>query len=377
MAVGHDLTFGFQAAPVGGKSDTALYREVVEDCRQGQALGYEGVWLLEHHFSDYYPTPSPLVHMAHIAAACPGLGLGTSVLVLPWYQPLRLAEELAMVNAMTDGPLHIGVGRGTAKLEYDAYSVDMNEARGRFEEAYRIIRTALAGEPFSFEGRYYDVNRKVGIRPLTDTSKIDFFGAIGSPASAAIMGKLGLPPLCNSQFPHYMLAKILGRWRESATEAGQPTGGNVPISAKFFIADTDAEAEELGRKYYPYFFDLQARHYEVDDNHWDGIPEYAAFSKMFANLKAMADPANVGPFMNQSLVGTPETIARRIEGLAEIGFNYFLVSCTVPGVPQSLRHEQYERFAKEVAPHFSAAFRAKHGALPAYEPATSRVSAAE
>ena len=68
--------------------------------------------------------------MAHIAAAFPDLSLGTSVLVLPWYHPLRLAEEIAMLNGMTTGTLHLGIGRGTARMEYDAYNVDMNEAAG-------------------------------------------------------------------------------------------------------------------------------------------------------------------------------------------------------------------------------------------------------
>ena len=80
-----DIAFGFQAAPASDahKSDQALYREVMDDCALGQKLGFDAAWLLEHHFSDYYPTPSPLLFMAHIAAAFPDLSLGTTVLVLP------------------------------------------------------------------------------------------------------------------------------------------------------------------------------------------------------------------------------------------------------------------------------------------------------
>ena len=100
-----ELVFGFQAAAadVPGKSDQDLYRGLMEDCALGHELGYDAAWLLEHHFSDYYPTPSPLLMMAHIAAKFPDLSLGTSVLVLPWYHPLRLAEEIAMLNSLTRG----------------------------------------------------------------------------------------------------------------------------------------------------------------------------------------------------------------------------------------------------------------------------------
>ena len=79
------MTFGVQTAPSTDvrKSDKVLYDEVIEDVKLAAALGYESVWMLEHHFSDYYPTPSPLLFMAHVAALCPDIGLGTSVLVLP------------------------------------------------------------------------------------------------------------------------------------------------------------------------------------------------------------------------------------------------------------------------------------------------------
>jgi alkanesulfonate monooxygenase SsuD/methylene tetrahydromethanopterin reductase-like flavin-dependent oxidoreductase (luciferase family) len=91
-----DVLFGFQAAAAdaAGVPDDQLYRGLIADCALGHKLGYDAAWLLEHHFSDYYPTPSPLLMMAHIAAKFPDLSLGTSVLVLPWYHPLRLAATL-------------------------------------------------------------------------------------------------------------------------------------------------------------------------------------------------------------------------------------------------------------------------------------------
>ena len=143
-----DVLFGFQAAAAdaAGVPDDQLYREVMEDCALGHKLGYDAAWLLEHHFSDYYPTPSPLLFMAHIAAKFPDLSLGTSVLVLPWYHPLRLAEEIAMLNSLTRGTLHLGIGRGTAKMEYDAYNVDMNEARARFAEVLPDRREGTGGQ---------------------------------------------------------------------------------------------------------------------------------------------------------------------------------------------------------------------------------------
>lgn len=356
-----DVTFAFQVAPTGTGPDHEQYAQVIEDAKLGQSLGYESAWLLEHHFSDYYPTPSPLVHMAHLAAHCPGLGLGTSVLVTPWYHPLRLAEEISMLNSMTSGTLHLGLGRGTAKSEYDAYGVDMNEARGRFAEIWRIMEMALKGEPFCFHGTYYDIPREISLRPQPVDKPIRFYGAIGSLPSAGIMAKLGLTPLCLSTFPDRLLRRILDTWREGMAAEGRGTDVHYPVSVKLFMGDTDAEAQALAKRYLPHYFDLQARHYEVDATPWDDIPEYEAFSKMFANLKQLANPDNLGPFIDSNFIGSVETIKARIAALVDVGFDYFMISAAMPGVPQSVRQEQYRRFAEEVAPAFSSGFRGNAG----------------
>ena len=138
------VRFGVQIGAVDriGATDRELYNEAVLDARLTQELGFDAAWLVEHHFSDYYPTPNPLVFLSHLAAACPGLGLGTAVMVLPWYDPVRFAEDVSMVATMAKGPLYIGMGRGTAKLEYDAMRVPMQEARDRFRECWEVTQLA-------------------------------------------------------------------------------------------------------------------------------------------------------------------------------------------------------------------------------------------
>jgi alkanesulfonate monooxygenase SsuD/methylene tetrahydromethanopterin reductase-like flavin-dependent oxidoreductase (luciferase family) len=124
-----------------------------------------------------------------------------------------------------------------------------------------------------------------------------------------------------------------------------------------FIADTDEEARELGRRYYPAYFSLQADHYEADANPWAGIPEYTDFSRMFANLRKLANPAELGPFLDSNLVGSVETICKRIDALVRLGFNYFMVSCATPGTPFVARQQMMTRFAREVCPRYSSAMR--------------------
>jgi alkanesulfonate monooxygenase SsuD/methylene tetrahydromethanopterin reductase-like flavin-dependent oxidoreductase (luciferase family) len=293
--------------------------------------------------------------MAHIAAKFPDLSLGTSVLVLPWYHPLRLAEEIAMLNLLTRGTLHLGIGRGTARMEYNAYNIDMNEGRARFAEVFEIVERGLKGKPFSHHGKFWNITQPIRIRPEPVDKPVRFYGAIGSPASAEVMGDLGIPPICLSTFPDGLLVKILDRWRARA--GANASGAILPISVKMFIADTDEEAREMGRRYYPPYFALQADHYEADADPWTNIPEYADFSRMFANLRKLTNPAELGPFLDSNLVGSPETICRRIDTLIGLGFNYFMVSSATPGTPRAVRQQMMTRFAEDICPRYSRAMR--------------------
>ena len=190
--------FGITVGPVmpaaqdGPAGDRERYRAMLEDCRYGQSLGFGSVWVLEHHFTDYYPSPSPLLFLSHVAAACPGLGLGTAVIVLPWYEPVRFAEELAMLSIMTDAELHIGLGRGVARIEYDARAIDMAHSRDLFREHYEIADGLLSGAPFRYEGVHATIPRQVTLRPGPARERIHFYGACNNPGTAERMAEMGL-----------------------------------------------------------------------------------------------------------------------------------------------------------------------------------------
>lgn len=339
------------AVDAEGATDQSMYREAVNDARYAQELGFDAVWVVEHHFSDYYPTPNPLMMLSHIAAACPGLGLGTAVMVLPWYDPVRFAEDVAMLATLADGHVMIGMGRGTAKLEYDALRVPMAEARERFRECWEVTQLALAGKPFTYNGSYVKLDRPITVRPSLDHSKRpEFFGAIGSPDSADIMGGLGLPPLSLAQFPDFMLVKILSRWKAKAGGLGHATDVTLPVSTKCFIGDDDMSAREEARGHMARFYKLQAEHYTTDTTPWGDIAGYQQFAKIFANMKLMGDPKQNDPILDRNLIGSPQSVARRVTELRAIGFDYFLISNAMHGVPREVRHRMMRRFAREVIP---------------------------
>lgn len=350
-----DLTFSFQIGAVGqsGMPDRLMYLDAIEDAKLGQSLGYSTAWMVEHHFTDYFPTPNPLLFLSHVAAACPGLGLGTSVMVLPWYQPLRFAEDIAMLQTLSNAQLHIGMGRGVAKLEYDAFTVNMSEARERFREAFEIIGLALKGDEFSYKGDFWKIDGKVTVRPVLSDRTPKFYGAIGSASSATTMADLGLPLIAIAQFPGHVLKNIVDSWTHRATELGLATNVERPIVVQCYIGDTDQEAREEARKFLPSFFKKQVEHYRGDMTPWEDIAGYEQFGRTFANLKKMSQPENIDGFLDLNMVGTPETVASRVRDFSALGFNHIVVTNNTPGVSKEARHRMLKRFANEVMPQFT------------------------
>jgi len=355
-----DVEFGFvaSAADAPGTPDHELYRTVLDDVEYHAELGYTTAWLIEHHFSDYFPTPSPLLLASHIAARFPELSLGTCVLVTPWYQPLRLAGEIAMLSLLTDQSLHLGLGRGTAKYEFDAFGLDMSESRQRFQEAWEILSLALRSEPFSYQGTYLQVPKRITVRPRVagiSSDRIHFYGAIGSPGSAEVMARLGLPPICTTIGDLDTQARILRSWESAAAASGTATAdGTRPIMINCIVADTDAEAVRLAQEYMPRFMQAQVDHYTPDEVDWEKLESYRAWKGQFAGMKAKTNPANIPAWADYQLVGSPDTVARKTARYIEAGFNHIFVHAATPGVPATVRREWTERFAREVAPRFAA-----------------------
>ena len=245
----------------------------------------------------------------------------------------------------------IGIGRGTAKSEYDNYNVDMRTARARMNETYTIIERALTGEPFTYHGEFYQYDKPVRLRPsVAPDATIRFFGAIGSPSGAQNVANLGLPLLCQSQFPDRLIAKIHETWQSEISRLGHTVNAPNVVQVRTLIKDTDEEAFAVAKELYPRGFAAQHAHYVPDADPWQGIEEYQGFVRAFEGLAKLKDPANIMPFIETQAVGSPERVANRLREYIDLGFDYIVIHATFPEFPQSVRRETYTRFANEVAP---------------------------
>lgn len=353
-----ELSFGtcIGAVDAPGTDDAALYRHALADAALAERLGFDTVWALEHHFSDYYPTPDPLLFLAHVAARHPRLQLGTMVLVAPWYNPLRLAEGIAMLSLLSETDLHLGLGRGSAASEYEAFGMDLDQSRDRFREVVEIVKLALAGGAFTYDGAYNKVTTPIELRPRPARERIHLYGAISTPPSARIMAQLGLPPLSNAFRPLDMHRDVLADWHHENAAVGGKPDPILPIQAHLVIADTDAEADRLAREVMPPFFQAQVRHYESDLARYGHLKSYD-FARIHGVRAHHSDPRNLDQFNSLQFFGSPATVRRQVQRYAELGFNKFIVTVNTPDIPRRQRHEWLTRFAREVAPEFSSAFR--------------------
>ncbi|MCH8842150.1 MAG: LLM class flavin-dependent oxidoreductase [SAR324 cluster bacterium] len=352
------MLFGMTAVPVGpkGQSDADLYAKSIRDVEMAVRLGFDSVWTLEHHFTPYFPQPDVLLYLAHVAAKYPRLGLGTAVLVLPWYHPVRLTEQIAMLNILSSGRLYLGLGRGTARYEFDRLGVDMTETRGRFQECVEIMRLGLAGRPFTYEGEYYRLP-ETQIRPIAAApDRIQFFGAIGSPASVEIMADLALPPIQTTNFPDHMAEGFVRTWKQLAADRGMSTENlGLPILANpTIVRESEDEARDLGRKFYPIFAREQMEHYETAADYWKDLPSYESFSKMFAKLGRLAEQGKeLEAFLDNQLVGSPDRVAGRIETFRDrFAIGHVICGFAAYGMDQETSRKSAELFAGRIMPRF-------------------------
>lgn len=132
-----------------------VYREVLDLFVYGEQLGIDGAWIAEHHFSDYGTVGGPAVFLAALAARTTTLDIGVAVSVLPFHDPLRIAEDYAVLDVISNGRLKFGVGRGYQPREFAGFHIGMGEARERFWESLAIIEQAWYQGRVDFAGKYY------------------------------------------------------------------------------------------------------------------------------------------------------------------------------------------------------------------------------
>jgi alkanesulfonate monooxygenase SsuD/methylene tetrahydromethanopterin reductase-like flavin-dependent oxidoreductase (luciferase family) len=336
--------------------DEEVIENALEQCVRADELGYDSVWLGEHHFAPYGTMADTMVFAGAVAVQTKRIPIGTAVIVPSFTNPVRVAEQIAMVDVMSHGRFLVGLGRGYQEREFKGYGVPQNESKVRFRECVRIIDGLLSNETFSFDGQFWSFeDLKLAPRPvqrprppiylaaghtLESTEWMvenDYLALTGNPYS--------LDPFSSGKIGHQILdvRKRLGK-PETLDDAWG-------LLHNVLVAEADEEAARIFRANWDLSNEYLITYAKVVE---DGSPlpdDYKAYAGgMFQTLRETKYDdmlKGVG-----SLVGSPETVAERLSALYDMtGMKRQLLWMNRGGaVPQADLLRSMELFATEVMP---------------------------
>jgi alkanesulfonate monooxygenase SsuD/methylene tetrahydromethanopterin reductase-like flavin-dependent oxidoreductase (luciferase family) len=339
-------SYGWENCP-----DDRVWDEEIRLARLAADLGFDCLWSAEHHFNDYSFVPDNIQLMSYLAAACPGIGLGTAAVILPWHDPLRVAEQAAVLDMLCKGRFRFGMGRGLARREFAAFRLSMDESRGRFDEAAPMIVNALKTGFMEGDGQYYKQPR-IEIRPRP---KYSFDGRIYAVASSEdsvlSAAKLGAHMVMFADRPWEMRMPVIERGRELHRQFHGTEQPRIMLT-EFCVCGTNlAQTEEEARKYQGKFVESNFYHYEFLGEHFKTVKGYDAYQQKAEIARKAGLEGAVNGFMQAASWGTPDKILRGLEARRKLLGDFELnVAFRFGGTPYEVCERGMRLFAKEVLP---------------------------
>jgi alkanesulfonate monooxygenase SsuD/methylene tetrahydromethanopterin reductase-like flavin-dependent oxidoreductase (luciferase family) len=336
----------------GNLSDREVWQADLRLADLAEPLGYESIWSVEHHFTDYTMCPDVLQFLTYMAGRTKTVKLGSMVLVLPWHDPLRAAEQIVMLDHMSEGRLILGLGRGTGKVEFDGFRVGMGTARQQFKESAEAIFGALETGVMEYSGEFVNQPR-TELHPAPYASfKGRTYSATVSPESAEIMARLGTGVLVVPQKPWHLVQEEVASYRDTYREAiGEEPP--APIVAGWTFVDESADrAEEQARKWLGGYWDSVIAHYEFDKPHLKSTPGYEFHGQMYDRLTKPGGLEKMTEFyVGLQPWGTPEQVYEKITTFGDmVGGDSFIGVFRYGGMPAEEGERSMRLFAKEVMP---------------------------
>ena len=317
-----------------------LFETRLKLVEQYDRAGFRSYHIAEHHSTPLGMAPSPSVFLAAVAQRSERLRFGPLLYVTPMYHPLRVAEEVVMLDHMSRGRLELGLGRGASPIEIAGYDVDPEQAPAMNREATELILKALTSDVVSFEGKFYRCqNVRVAAHPLQKPYPPLWFAPI-EPSRAADAARMKGNVV--TLIPDAGV-KALTEAYKAAWQAQGGTGADMPLLGVFrhvVVADTDAKARDLAREAY-----RKWRHHMAFLWDWGGVP--------FPIGPVYPDNFEAFEAMHMCAVGSPETVRRYVaETVERTGINYFVGDMIFGSLPYDAASRSVELFAKEVMPAF-------------------------
>ena len=350
MKVGIAMNMLYEA----GRPDVAVVHEHFALGDLVEPLGFDSLWALEHHFTGYAMSPAPTQLLAYYAGRTRKIQLGTAVIVLPWHDPVRVAEQIALLDIMCGGRCLFGFGRGAASTEYEGFRVPMGEARPRFAEAAEIVVKALSNETFEHHGPFFDIPRmSIRPRPISHPER-RFYASSASPESAELIARLGFGMLLIMQNEWSKCREDIATFHATTRQAGFAPKAPI-ILTNVSCCESRAEAHDKAFHYLGRKWQSIDDHYHFSDGHLANVKGYEAYGKTAKTYAKLKDPANLKKatdfYVSIQIVGTPDDCLQKIGELQAItGLDHLVTEFAFGNLPHHEAEKATRLFADKVLP---------------------------
>ncbi len=330
VKVGYQLDF---RNPPGSKlSFCELYQASLAQVAAAESMGFDSIWLTEHHFTDDGYLPALIPAAAAIAARTTRVTIGTYVLLAPFYHPLKLAEDAAFVDVLSGGRLRLGIGLGYRAEEFEGFGVPRAERLGRTLETIEILKRAWSGERFSFDGKYFKFrDARVLPRPVSQPHPELLWGA-GAAKAIRRAAELDLSFACVGG------RKEIGCYIEALKARGKdPARYSVVNSRVVYVADSEEQAWRDTQDALMYQAELYSK--------W-----LSAAAGTTDQSKVLIRP-DLGRLRRTSVLGTAREVAAKLDGiLKSTPMTELIVVTQLPGLDPAKARRSLDRFGAEVLP---------------------------
>jgi alkanesulfonate monooxygenase SsuD/methylene tetrahydromethanopterin reductase-like flavin-dependent oxidoreductase (luciferase family) len=328
--------FGSATARHGGPDvDSGQgYKQFIDYNIEAEALGYHSTFLVEHHFTGFGQVSASLSLLTWVAAKTKTLRLGTAVLVLPWHNPVLVAEQAATIDLLSGGRLDFGVGKGYRHNEFAGFCLPIEQADARFNESLDVIvKSWTSKQRFSHHGKYWQFEDIIVEPPTAQKPHPPIWMGAGSPDSIRQVAARGYNLLLDQFASFEVIAERIAIFKEAVEARGRVFDPmEVGVARAYFVAKDQADKDAAVERR------LEAqRRLAAISNPTDG-------TKSKASIMAFSDTREASE--ESALYGTPDEIARKLEKLRQLGAAYILLNGGGPA-QDSLR-----RFARELMPAF-------------------------
>ncbi|MBA3303859.1 MAG: LLM class flavin-dependent oxidoreductase [Acidimicrobiia bacterium] len=337
--------------PGGARPDAEVYRQDVRLADLAEPLGFESIWSVEHHFTDYTMCPDVLQFLSYMAGRTEHVKLGSMVVVLPWHDPMRVAEQVAVLDTLSGGRMILGLGRGAGRVEFEGFRTAMDESRGRFVESAEMLLRGLEQGWCEYEGEFVHQPR-ADIRPAPAASfRGRTYAAAVSPESARIMAELGVGLLVIPQKPWSEVERELEDYRGIYREVNgaEPP---PPITAGWTLCAEDPDdARDRARRWIGGYWASVLAHYEFAGDHLRRTRGYEYYARFSEKIREYGAEGAIDFFLGLQVWGTPEQCYEKVLAIRErTGADSFVGVFSYAGMPEAEAEANMTLFAREVLP---------------------------